>query len=88
MREYGGFEGNAQTLRILSKLEKKVANTGDTLTYDGRLGLNLTYRTLASTLKYDKMIPHVRGEEDSLVKGYYADEVELVTKIKSAVEPN
>jgi dGTPase len=87
MREYGGFEGNAQTLRILSKLEKKVGGSGDRLTYDGRLGLNLTYRTLASILKYDKIIPNVRGEGDALVKGYYAEEADLVTKIKNAVEP-
>jgi len=87
MREYGGFEGNAQTLRILSKLEKRETHCRDTLTANGRSGLNLTYRTLASTLKYDRMIPHVRGEEATLVKGYYAEEKELVEKIKKAIEP-
>jgi dGTPase len=81
MREYGGFEGNAQTLRILSKLEKRgMIPHRDTSTSDERVGLNLTYRTLASTLKYDKMIPHVRGEEETLVKGYYAEERGLSTK--------
>jgi len=93
MREYGGFEGNAQTLRILSKLERKVSSAAGrsshrSLTYDGRLGLNLTYRTLASTLKYDQMIPHRRGKEYPLVKGYYSEEAELVARIKTAVEPN
>lgn len=39
----GGFEGNAQTLRILTNVEKKRA--------DFR-GLNLTYRTLLSIVKY------------------------------------
>jgi dGTPase len=88
MRKYGGFEGNAQTLRILSKLEKKLPiGSGDTLKYEGRLGLNLTYRTLASTLKYDNVIPHVRGEGDALVKGYYAEEAPLVTKVKDVVAP-
>jgi dGTPase len=84
MREYGGFEGNAQTLRILSKLEKKVDSSPD----DERHGSNLAYRTLASTLKYDKMIPNVRGETDDLVKGYYAAEKVLVEHIKKAVEPD
>lgn len=41
--DIGGFEGNAQTLRILTNLEKKRENFR---------GLNLTYRTLLSVLKY------------------------------------
>lgn len=39
----GGFEGNAQTLRILTSVEKKKENIQ---------GLNLTYRTLLSVVKY------------------------------------
>ena len=64
----GGFEGNAQTLRIVSRVEKKdvrdfallgdsnpcgVKPNGD----DERLGLNWTYRSLAGILKYDRQIP-------------------------------
>jgi dGTPase len=67
MASYGGFEGNAQTLRLLARIEKKKVkplNNDDESDYmvdengiDSRKGLNLTYRTLASILKYDKRIP-------------------------------
>lgn len=42
MREAGGFEGNGQTLRILSKLEK----------FSAGAGANLMRRTLLGVLKY------------------------------------
>jgi dGTPase len=67
MARFGGFEGNAQTLRVIACLEKK-----ETMTFprteeprpivdgeDCRLGLNVTYRSLASVLKYDKQIPQI-----------------------------
>jgi len=79
MREYGGFEGNAQTLRIVSRLEKKIVGE------DSCYGLNLTFRSLASILKYDNEIPERRKEKSKLVKGYYSSEGPLVTKIKEAV---
>lgn len=42
MRKDGGFEGNGQTLRILTKLEK----------FSESVGVNLTRRTLLGVLKY------------------------------------
>lgn len=43
MKGYGGFEGNAQTLRVLTKLEKKLPD---------QRGLNISKRTLLSVVKY------------------------------------
>ncbi|WP_247599472.1 anti-phage deoxyguanosine triphosphatase [Sphingomonas sp. PAMC26645] len=42
MRDHGGFEGNGQTLRIVSRLEK----------FSNSAGANLTRRTMLSLLKY------------------------------------
>ncbi len=100
MLEHGGFEGNAQTLRILCKLEKKLltdpSNSPLGISPQGedlRLGLNLSYRTLASILKYSKVIPPVydrlnekdlkKGEEYKLhaYKGYYLTEQNIVDRI-------
>jgi dGTPase len=84
MRRFGGFEGNAQTLRILSRLEKK-ARRAHPENGDDRAGLNLTYRLLAAILKYDRKIPQYRGPQAGLVKGYYYSEAPLVARIKRAV---
>ncbi len=80
MRDYGGFEGNAQSLRIVSVLEKKIYGTAGQ-----RLGLGLCYRTLASIIKYDNKIPTNRKGGAKVVKGYYGTEADLVTRIKDAV---
>jgi dGTPase len=85
----GGFEGNAQTLRILSVLEKKITADGLPMAFskagnDMRRGLNLTYRTLASILKYDQAIP---ANASKFTKGYYATEAPLVKEIKVHVAP-
>ncbi|MFM0335632.1 dGTP triphosphohydrolase [Paraburkholderia fungorum] len=86
MQDDGGFEGNAQTLRILARLEKREASAAAA----DRCGLNLTYRTLAAVLKYDREIPGLRSmrkEPEKIAKGYYATEADLVKRIKSAVFP-
>lgn len=63
MTDFGGFEGNAQTLRILTRLEKR-QNDSDfphcinpAAGIDSRVGLNLTYRSLSAIVKYDYPIP-------------------------------
>jgi dGTPase len=62
----GGFEGNAQTLRVLTRLEAKVHGPG------GRsAGLNLTRASLDATCKYPW--PRRPGERKF---GVYADDAE------------
>jgi dGTPase len=63
----GGFEGNAQSLRLLTRLEGKVPGAG----------LNLTRATLDATLKY----PWLRRDGD--VKfGAYEDDAEVFAWIR------
>jgi dGTPase len=94
----GGFEGNAQTLRIISKIEKKVLKKGwpgDSKPQpvldgkDNRCGLNLTARTLASILKYSDLIPERNNDrkkyKNEVMKGYYFSDRELVAFIIKSV---
>ena len=87
MRGCGGFEGNAQTLRVLTRLEKKEMPTEiiDSSNRDCRVGLNLTARVIASALKYDNKIPIFRRPESHLVKGYYESEGLIVDKVKECL---
>ncbi|MDM1049361.1 deoxyguanosinetriphosphate triphosphohydrolase family protein [Sphingobacterium hotanense] len=94
MMNFGGFEGNAQSLRILSKIEKKrEPESFDQPDSDSRIGLNLTFRTLASILKYDAKIPlnpSKRPEKfrNKPMKGFYESEDHLVKQIKKHVVGN
>lgn len=54
MRKHGGFEGNAQTLRLIHLLEPR--------SKDG--GLNLTRRTLLGLLKYPAKYSVAKREDD------------------------
>lgn len=57
MREHGGFEGNAQTFRIVSQLEP----------YTQHHGMNLCRRTLLGLIKYPSLLSVV--ERDSIPDG-------------------
>ena len=102
MRESGAgeFEGNAQTLRILSKLENRLSrhqnvNDLDSLEANPH-GLNLMYRTLAGLIKYDNCLmgpEQAKTEKPKLPegfrykqnKGFYPEEKDLVEKIRKKV---
>ncbi|HBI22213.1 MAG TPA: dGTPase, partial [Legionella sp.] len=58
MREQGGFEGNAQTLRLLTKVE----------TSYGAFGLDLTRRALLGVLKYPVPLSQVVATQLPLVQ--------------------
>ena len=64
--DIGGFEGNAQSLRVLTRLEFKVFGT------DRSLGLNLTRATLDSVIKY----PWLR-RSDTAKFNVYAEDLEI-----------
>ncbi|PZM98174.1 MAG: deoxyguanosinetriphosphate triphosphohydrolase, partial [Actinobacteria bacterium] len=63
----GGFEGNAQTLRVLTRLEAKVSRPDGT-----SAGLNLTRASLDAVCKYPW--PRRSGERKF---GVYADDAEV-----------
>lgn len=77
--DFGGFEGNAQTLRVLTRIEPKVF--GD----DGRsFGLNLTRASLDASCKYPW--PAAQGVSDPSGRskfGFYDDDIEAFLWLRS-----
>jgi len=77
----GGFEGNAQTLRLLTRLEAKSAHP------DGRpAGLNLTRAVLDASVKYPwtrEAAPRVEGQRAKF--GVYADDAAAFTWLREPV---
>lgn len=101
MKDFGGFEGNAQSLRLLTRIEKKTSSPTSKfriykLGKDNRIGLNLTSRSLASILKYNVAIPIKYDQREELllnrkvkklapIKGYYKSEENIVQFVKDNV---
>ena len=73
----GGFEGNAQTLRVLTRLEAKVHDDDR----DRSVGLNLTRACLDASCKY----PWPRGDGGVGLEGkfgYYADDADVYAWVR------
>lgn len=77
----GGFEGNAQTLRVISRLEPKRFHD------DGRpAGLNLTRATIDATMKYPWPLHGGPGGAENPKFGYYADDTPVVAWVRGDEE--
>lgn len=98
MNGCGGFEGNAQTLRLVAKIEKRQVQGGATnrpiqkakkkKVEDFRLGLNLTYRSIAAILKYNDPIGEDRKDVAEVEKGYYSLDRDIVLRVIENVCPD
>jgi len=82
---HGGFEGNAQTLRILTRLEPKRFDA------DGRsVGLNLTRATLDASCKYPWSLVDAPGEyvrPDGVKFGYFPDDAPVFVWLRRGAAP-
>ncbi len=80
--DIGGFEGNAQTFRILTKLETKIFDD-----QGNSRGLNLTRASLDAATKYPWQL-HEAGEYGNQVKfGVYSDDLDVFFWMRSIAPP-
>ena len=77
--EIGGFEGNAQTLRLLTRIEPKVFLADGT-----SIGLNLTRASLDAACKYPWTLAEAGQMREHTVKfGVYEDDLEIYTWMRT-----
>ena len=73
MRPFGGFDHNAQSLRILTRLERR---------YAGFDGLNLTWETLEGLVKKDGAIDAFSNGLSASAKGLTAQQTLLERRLQ------
>jgi dGTPase len=82
--DFGGFEGNAQTLRLLSRIEPKVIDSSGQ-----SRGLNLTRASLDASCKYpwarDEGVAESGGNQ-SVKFGYYEDDAEVFEFLRKGAD--
>lgn len=76
--DIGGFEGNAQTFRILSKLETKILDDAGV-----SRGLNLTRGALDAATKYPWRLEQARQFGNQVKFGVYSDDLEVFDWMRS-----
>jgi len=77
-KDIGGFEGNAQSFRLLTRLEPKAFSPANGPRPDSGIGLNLTRAALDAASKY----PWTR-QPDSKKFGVYDDDVDVFTWMRA-----
>lgn len=75
MKNYGGFEGNAQTLRLITEIFYKNENE--------RRGMNPTRAFLDSILKYKSLYGNLQNPENHFIYDYQADYINFTFDTKS-----
>lgn len=72
-QEFGGFEGNAQTFRLLVRLEPKVIDSSG-----HPRGLNLTRKSLLASIKYPWLAAEAEIDQSGRAKfGVYEDDLNV-----------
>ncbi|MEV4007730.1 deoxyguanosinetriphosphate triphosphohydrolase [Actinomadura sp. NPDC049753] len=82
-RDCGGFEGNAQSLRVLTRLEPKSFAADGPPLHGRSVGLNLTRAALDAAMKY----PWSQAEAVNGKFGVYDDDADVARWVRDGAEP-
>ncbi|QFG25695.1 deoxyguanosinetriphosphate triphosphohydrolase [Actinomadura sp. WMMB 499] len=85
-RECGGFEGNAQSLRVLTRLEPKSFALDGPPLHGRSVGLNLTRAALDAAMKYPWGAGSSQAEAANGKFGVYQDDLDVASWVREGVE--